>query len=62
MESTKQVAGGANSASQAKVFKAHAAPQGLCEHMINALKLLANQKKDGDSPEQSVVTGLRERS
>ena len=27
------------SASQAKVFKAHAAPQGLCENMINALEL-----------------------
>ena len=31
------------SASQAKVFKAHAVPQGLCENLINALKLLANQ-------------------
>ena len=37
------------SASQAKVFKAHAAPQGLCENLINALKLLANQQKDGDT-------------
>ena len=36
------------SASQAKVFKAQAAPQGLCEHLINALKLLANQQEDGD--------------
>ena len=25
------------SASQAKVFKAHAVPQGLCENLINAL-------------------------
>ena len=50
------------SASQAKVFKAHAAPKGLCENLINALKLLANQQKDGDSPIQSIVTGLRERS
>ena len=38
------------SASQAKVFKAHALPQGLCANLINALKLLANQQKDGDSP------------
>ena len=30
-------------ASQAKVFKAHAAPQGLCENLMNALNLLANQ-------------------
>ena len=45
-----------------KVFKAHAAPQGLCDNLINALELLANQQKDGDSPIQSVVTGLCERS
>ena len=44
------------SASQAKVFEAHAAPQGLCENMINALELLANQQKDGDRPIQSIVT------
>ena len=37
------------SASMAKVFKAHAVPQGLCENLINALKLLANQR---------IVTGL----
>ena len=28
----------------------------------NALKLLANQQKDGDSPIQNIVTGLHERS
>ena len=50
------------SASQAKVFKAHAVPQGLCENLINALKLLANQQKDGYSPIQGIVTGLCERS
>ena len=50
------------SASQAKVFKPHAVPQGLCDNLINAHKLLANQQKDGDSPIQSVVTGLCERS
>ena len=50
------------SASQAKAFKAHAVPQGLRENLINALKLLANQQKDGDSPMQSVATGLCERS
>ena len=50
------------SASQAEVSKAHAVPQGLCENLINALKLLANQQKDGDSPIQSIVGGLCERS
>ena len=42
-----------------KVFKGHAVPQGLCENLI---KLLANQQKDGDSPIQSIVAGVRERS
>ena len=48
--------------SQAKVFKAHAVPQDPCENLINALKLQANQQKDGDSSKQSIVTGLCERS
>ena len=50
------------SASRAKVFKAHAVPQGLCENLIDALKLLANHQKDGDSPIQSIVAGLGDRS
>ena len=50
------------SVSQAKVFKAHAVPQGLRENLINALKLLANPQKDGDSPIQSIATGFCERS
>ena len=33
---------------QAKVFEAHAVPQGLCANLINALKLLANQLENGD--------------
>ena len=49
-------------ANGAKVFKAHAAPQGLCENLINALNLLANKQTHGDSPIQSIVTGLHERS
>ena len=49
-------------ASQAKVFKAHAAPQGLFENLTNALELLANQQTDGDSPMQGIVTGLHEKS
>ena len=50
-------------ANEAKVFKAHAAaPQVSCENQINALNLLANFQKDGDSPIQSTATGLHERS
>ena len=49
-------------ASEAKLFKAHAAPQGPCDNLVNALKLLANQQKEGDSPIQTIVTGLHERS
>ena len=33
-------------------------PQGLCENLINALKLLANQQKDGDGLLQNIVTNL----
>ena len=49
-------------ANEAKVFKAHTAPLGLCDILINALNPLANQQKDGDSPIQIIVTGLHERS
>ena len=45
-----------------KVFRAHATPPGLCDKLVNALKVLANQQKNGDSPIQSIVTGLHERS
>ena len=34
----------------------------VCDNLINALMLLANQQKDGDSPIQSIVTGLHESS
>ena len=37
-----------DSIEQAKVFKAHALPQGLCANLVNASKLLANQQEDGD--------------
>ena len=49
-------------ACDAKVFKAHAAPWGVFDNLINALKLLANQQKDGDGAIQSIATGLHERS
>ena len=52
---------GAN-ADRAKVFKAHAAPLGLCDNLINALEIFANQEKDGDSPIESIITGLHVRS
>ena len=47
---------------EAKVFRAHAAPQGTCDNLINALKLLTNQQKDGDRSVGKMVTGLLERS
>ena len=47
---------------EAKVFRAHAIPQGLCENLITSLKLLSNQQGDGDSPIQNIVAGLREKS
>ena len=50
------------SVNQAKVFKAHAVPQGLCANLINASKLRANQQEDGDGLIQNIVTNLGERS
>ena len=47
---------------QAKVFKAHAVPQGLCANLINALKLLANQQEDGDGLLQNIVKDLGKES
>ena len=32
------------------------------ENLINALKLVANQQTDGDSPIQRIITGLHERT
>ena len=43
-----------------KVFRAHAAPQGLGGNLINALKLLANQQEDGDGSTQNIVTNFGE--
>ena len=50
------------SVNQAKIFKAHAVPQGLCGNLILALKLLANQQEDGDGLIQSIVTNFGEGS
>ena len=60
MESAQQDSVGTNE-DEAKVFRAHAVPQGLCENLINALKLLANQQKDGDSPIENIIVGLKEK-
>ena len=49
------------SVEQANVFKAHAIPQGLCENLINALKLLANQQEDGEGLIHSMVDQSRQR-
>ena len=52
----------AKSVNQAKVFRAHAVPQGHGGNLINALKLLANKQEDGDGLIQNIVTNLREES
>ena len=46
----------------AKVFSAHATPQGVGDNLISALKLLLANQQDGDSPVKMVVLGLQERS
>ena len=50
------------SVNQAKVFKTHAVPQGLCGHLVAALKLLANQQEDGDGLIPNIVTNFGVRS
>ena len=40
---------------EATVFRAHAASQGKCDNLMSALKLVANQKRDGDSPVRMLV-------
>ena len=44
-------------AHEAEVFKAHAAPLGLCDDLVIAVKRLANQQKDGDRPIERVGAG-----
>ena len=51
-----------DSIDQAKVFKAHAVPQGLCANLINALMLLANQQEDGDGFLKNIVKDLGKES
>ena len=47
---------------EAKVFRAHAAPNGVCDNLINALRLLANHQKDGDNPVNMDVQGFLKKS
>ena len=47
--------------SEAKVFRVHAPPTGVCENLICSLKLQANQHVGGDSNVE-VVEGLQEHS
>ena len=47
---------------QAKVFEAHAVPQGLCANLVKSLKLLANQQEDGDGLLQNIVKDLDKES
>ena len=47
---------------QGKVFKGHAVPRGLCENLINALKLLAIPQEDGDGLLQNIVKDLGKES
>ena len=51
-----------DSVEQAKVFNAHAVPQGFCANLINALVLLANQQEDGDGLLQNIVKNLGKES
>ena len=39
----------------AKVFRARAVPQEMCDNLVTAQKLLENQQKDGDSPVRMIV-------
>ena len=47
---------------EAKVFRAHTVPEGMCDNLTNSLKLLTHQQKDGDTPVGKVVTGLWKRT
>ena len=47
---------------EANVFRAHAAPQGMPENLINSLKLLTNQQKCSDGPVENIVTGFLKQS
>ena len=64
LESAQQGVGGAvrSRRRRSESHQSAHSPMGLCDTLINALKFSANQQKDGDSPIQSIVTGLHEGS
>ena len=47
---------------EAKVFRAHSASQDMCDNLINTLRHLTNQQRDGDSLAELVVADLLEES
>ena len=61
-EESEKASSTGDSIEQAKVFKAHAAPRGLCAYLINALKMLANQQEYGDGLLQNIVKNLGKES
>ena len=48
--------------SDAKVFRAHALPQGVCENVVCAMKLLANLRTGGDNLVDTMFEGLQQQS
>ena len=44
-----------------KCFEHTAAPQGVCDNLINTLKIVAKRQDDGDSPVKMVVQGFQEK-
>ena len=63
MESAQQRTGGAARCECQRSEGVRSARSDVgADNLINALKLLAIHQKDGDSPIQSIVTGLHERS
>ena len=47
--------------SEAKVFRGQIPPNGVCENLVCALQLMANQQLGGDSLVQVLDDGLQER-
>ena len=64
MESTQQASGGAarHKRRRGESFSGCMRSCKDFENLINALKLLANKQRDGDSLIQNIFTGLREKN
>ena len=61
LESTQQDSAAWHERRRGESFQDECDPARTCEKMINALKLLANQQRNGGSPIQNIVTGVREK-